>query len=40
VRYGARDYDPFAARWTLKDQIRFEGNDTNLYGYVIGDPIN
>ncbi|MDA8156966.1 MAG: hypothetical protein M0Z52_11055 [Actinomycetota bacterium] len=27
-------------RWTAKDPIRFKGHDTNLYGYVLQDPIN
>jgi RHS repeat-associated protein/uncharacterized repeat protein (TIGR01451 family) len=40
VRFGARDYDPDAGRWTAKDPIRFAGGDTNLYGYVLGDPVN
>ncbi|AZT84803.1 hypothetical protein EHN06_15270 [Marinobacter sp. NP-4(2019)] len=40
VRFGARDYDPETGRWTSKDPIRFEGGDTNLYGYVLTDPIN
>lgn len=40
VRYGARDYDPEIGRWTLKDPIRFDGSDTNLYGYVFNDPVN
>jgi RHS repeat-associated protein len=40
VRFGARDYDPWAARWTAKDPILFAGGDTNLYAYVGGDPIN
>ena len=40
VRFGARDYDPATGRWTSKDPIRFAGGDTNLYGYVIQDPIN
>ena len=40
VRFGARDYDPETGRWTAKDPIRFEGNDTNLYGYILDDPIN
>jgi uncharacterized protein RhaS with RHS repeats len=38
VRFGARDYDPFSGRWTLKDPIRFEGNDTNIYAYVLANP--
>lgn len=40
VRFGARDYDPETGRWTARDPIGFRGGDTNLYGYVIGDPIN
>ncbi|MEO5371598.1 MAG: hypothetical protein H7833_16130 [Magnetococcus sp. DMHC-1] len=40
VRFGVRDYDPFTGRWTAKDPIRFNGGDTNLYGYVLGDPVN
>jgi RHS repeat-associated protein len=40
VRFGARDYDAEIGRWTAKDPIRFQGGDTNLYGYVFNDPIN
>lgn len=40
VRFGARDYDPETGRWTSKDPILFAGGDTNLYGYVLADPIN
>jgi RHS repeat-associated protein len=40
VHFGARDYDPQTGRWILKDPIGFEGGDTNLYGYVLNDPIN
>ncbi len=40
VRFGARDYDPEIGRWTAKDSIGFAGGDTNLYGYVLGDPVN
>jgi RHS repeat-associated protein len=40
VRFGVRDYDPETGRWTAKDPIGFDGNDTNLYGYVLNDPIN
>tara|TARA_B110001454_G_scaffold219057_1_gene249576 strand:+ start:12378 stop:12800 length:423 start_codon:yes stop_codon:yes gene_type:complete len=35
-----RHYDPETGRWTSKDPILFEGGDTNLYGYVLQDPIN
>lgn len=40
VRFGARDYDASVGRWTAKDPIRFSGGDTNLYGYVLVDPVN
>ena len=40
VRFGARDYDVETGRWTAKDPIGFNGSDTNLYGYVMDDPIN
>jgi RHS repeat-associated protein len=40
VRFGARDYDPNAGRWTVKDPLLFAGGDANLYGYVLNDPIN
>lgn len=40
VRFGARDYDPQVGRWTSKDPIGFLGGDTNLYGYVLHDPVN
>lgn len=35
-----RHYDPSTGRWLSKDPIRFDGGDTNLYGYVMQDPIN
>ena len=40
TRFGARDYDAQTGRWTAKDPIRFAGGDTNLYGYVVNDPVN
>jgi RHS repeat-associated protein len=40
TRFGARDYDTETGRWTVKDPIRFQGRDSNLYGYVLSDPIN
>ena len=40
VRFGTRDYDPETGRWLSKDPILFGGGDTNLYGYVMNDPIN
>jgi RHS repeat-associated protein len=40
VRFGARDYDPQTGRWASKDPIQFLGGDSNLYGYVLNDPLN
>ncbi len=40
TRFGARDYDARTGRWTAKDPILFAGGDTNLFGYVLGDPVN
>ncbi len=40
TRFGARDYDAEVGRWTAKDPILFRGGDTNLYGYVLQDPVN
>ena len=40
IRFGARDYEPQTGRWTVKDPILFAGGDTNLYGYVLNDPMN
>ncbi len=40
VRFGFRDYDSVAGKWTAKDPIWFAGGDGNLYGYVINNPIN
>lgn len=40
LRFGARDYDPETGRWLSKDPILFGGGDTNLYGYVMQDPVN
>jgi RHS repeat-associated protein len=40
VRFGARDYNATVGRWTAKDPILFGGGDTNLYEYVLNDPIN
>jgi YD repeat-containing protein len=36
----AGDYDAQVGRWTVKDPIIFSGGDTNLFGYVLNDPIN
>jgi len=40
LRFGARDYDPITGRWTAKDPTQFLGRDSNLYGYVLSDPVN
>ena len=40
VRFGCRDYDPDVGRWTAKDPIFFAGGNTDLYGYVLNDPVN
>ncbi len=40
VRFGARDYDPETGRWTSKDPILFGGGDSNLYGYVLNNPLS
>jgi RHS repeat-associated protein len=40
TRFGYRDYDSFIGKWTAKDPIDFSGGDTNLYGYVLNDPVN
>ncbi len=40
TRFGARDYDTETGRWTAKDPIRFEAENTNLYGYAFNDPVN
>ncbi|WP_413288247.1 RHS repeat domain-containing protein [Bdellovibrio sp. HCB337] len=40
VRFGVRDYAPEIGRWTAKDPILFGGGDTNLFGYVLQNPVN
>jgi RHS repeat-associated protein len=40
TRFGARDYDAETGRWAAKDPLGFAGGDSNLYGYVIADPVN
>jgi RHS repeat-associated protein len=40
LRFGYRDYDPEVGRWTAKDPIGFNGGDTDLYGYVVNNPVN
>lgn len=38
--FGESYYDASIGRWLSKDPILFAGGDTNLYGYVLQDPIN
>ena len=40
TRFGARDYDAEAGRWTAKDPILFGGGAMNLYEYAGSDPLN
>jgi len=40
VVFGARDYDAKIGRWVSKDPILFRGHQSNLYVYVMNDPIN
>ncbi len=40
TRFGYRGYDAYTGKWTAKDPIGFQGGDSNLYGYVLGDPVN
>ena len=40
THFGFREYDAYTGKWTAKDPILFEGGDSNLYGYVLNDPVN
>lgn len=40
VRFGQRDYDPAAGRWTARDPALLSGGQNNFYAYVFNDPIN
>jgi RHS repeat-associated protein len=40
TKFGYRDYDSGTGRWMSKDPIDFDGGDSNLYGYVLNDPVN
>ena len=39
VRFGARDYDPVAGRFTASDPTFFRGSPENLYQYANNNPI-
>jgi RHS repeat-associated protein len=40
MHFGLRDYDPSTGHWTTADPLRFGAGETNLYAYVLNDPIN
>ena len=40
THFGFREYDAYTGKWTSKDPIGFQGGDSNLYGYVLNDPVN
>ena len=40
THFGYREYDSFTGKWTAKDPLLFGGGDSNLYGYVLEDPVN
>jgi RHS repeat-associated protein len=40
IRFGARDHDSAAGRWTSKDPLKFKGQLENLYSYVGAEPVN
>jgi RHS repeat-associated protein len=40
VRFGARDYDAQAGRWTAKDPAGIIASEFNAFAYVGNDPIN
>jgi len=40
THFGYREYDAYTGKWTAKDPIGFAGGDSNLYGYVMNDPVN
>jgi RHS repeat-associated protein len=40
VHFGAREYEAETGRWTTKDPIGFSRGNSNLYGYVLNDPVN
>jgi RHS repeat-associated protein len=39
LRFGFRDYDPPAGRWTARDPALFSGGQANLYAYVNNGPV-
>jgi len=39
TRFGVRDYDAYAGRWTTKDPMGFAAGDLNLFAYASSNPI-
>jgi len=39
TRFGARDYEAVAGRWTTKDRTRFGAIGTNFYQYALNAPV-
>jgi RHS repeat-associated protein len=40
VHFGYREYDSFTGKWSANDPLLFGGGNSNLYGYVLGDPVD
>ena len=40
VRFGLRDYDPDAGRWTARDPVFFDAPAVNLYAYTDNNPLS
>jgi RHS repeat-associated protein len=40
VRFGFRDLDTAAGRWTARDPALYDGGQANLYAYVGSDPVS
>ncbi len=40
VHFGARDYDAATGTWLQPDPVLFQGGSSNLYSYVLDDPVN
>ncbi len=39
ARFGARDYEPSTERWLLRDPLGFDAYGSNLFAYVLQEPI-
>ncbi|MGE4298805.1 MAG: RHS repeat domain-containing protein [Desulfovibrionaceae bacterium] len=40
IRFGVRDYDPEVGRFMAKDPLGLKGDDPDVYGYCLDDPVN